>query len=297
MIIRILLLSVFLLLLNCHGQQGEGQLSDMEDSEAAMEMARTAEPPAPPPPPPPPPQPSSSSSLEDAQAEEEPADSTEIGKKIIKDGQMRLKVEDLPATKSHLDSILNNYQAYYENEQFNATDYQSTYDLKIRVPSEQFEPLLSAIEMGDGEVLSKNITARDVTEEYVDLTIRLANNRKYLQRYNQLLAQANSVRDILEIQERTRRIEEEIDSKLGRLKYLDDRVKYSTLNLTLLRIHEQEMQKTAYGTKVIRAFKDGFDIFLNFLLVLVNLWPFILLALIIWMFRKRIRSLFSKRNS
>lgn len=210
---------------------------------------------------------------------------------------MRLEVENLSAAKQHIDTLLNRFEAYYENEQFDANDYQSTYELKIRVLADNFEDLLQTIEAGEGKVLSKNISARDVTEQYIDLSIRLENNRKYLERYNELLARAGSVEDILEIQERTRQIEAEIDAQTGRLQYLDDQVKYSTLTLMLMERHESVAEARSFGQQVVGAFRGGFDIFLNFLLVLVNLWPFLLLGVLTWGFRKRIGKLFKRKRS
>lgn len=54
--------------------------------------------------------------------------------------------------------------------------------LKVRVPSKQFEPFTNS-EKGDGEIIAKNINARDVTEEYVDGEIRLTskNSQKPIQ--------------------------------------------------------------------------------------------------------------------
>ncbi len=293
---NLILLILLILLLGCHGETHQNRLDGgMEKAEQEYEMPRSAEVPAPPPP-----QSSASASSREeagqAEGERSSTDSVKIGKKIIKDGEMRLEVEDLPAAKQQVDTLLENFQAYYENEQFEAYEYQSTYELKVRVPARNFENLLQAIESGQGKVLSKNIRARDVTEQYLDLSIRLENNRRYLERYNELLARANSVEDILNIQERTRQIEAEIDAQTGRLNYLDDQVKYSTLTLTLIERHEQVAEGRNFGQQVAGAFRDGVGMFLDFLLVLVNLWPFLLLGVFFWAFRKRIGRLFKRER-
>ena len=103
----------------------------------------------------------------------------------------------------------------------------------IRVPAAQFDRLVERLEKGSGEVLFKDISARDVTEEFVDLEIRLANKRKFADRYAELLKKAVSVKEILEIEENIRKIEEEIESTEGRLRYLSDQVAFSKLTLTL----------------------------------------------------------------
>jgi len=42
---------------------------------------------------------------------------------------------------------------------------------------------MTRIETGTGEVLYKDINTRDVAEEYIDLETRLANKRKFAERY------------------------------------------------------------------------------------------------------------------
>lgn len=287
-----LILPAFLLLLfSCQNEASQNRFDGgMEKAEQEFEMPRSAEAPAPPPPP------SGAESSSQEEGGQQPVDTDKIGKKIIKDGEMRLEVEDLSAAKQQVDTLLKDFQAYYENEQFEAYEYQSTYELKIRVPADNFENLLQTIESGQGKVLSKNIRARDVTEQYLDLSIRLKNNRQYLERYNELLTRANSVEDILNIQERTRQIESEIDAQTGRLKYLDDQVKYSTLTLTLIERHEEVAEGRNFGQQVAGAFRDGVDFFLDFLLVLVNLWPFLVLGGVMWGFRKKIGRLFKRKK-
>ena len=73
-----------------------------------------------------------------------------------------------------------------------------------------------------GELKVKNISAKDVTEEYVDLKIRVGNKLAVLAQYKVILQKAISIEEILEVNEKIRRLEEEIESKKGRIRFLDD---------------------------------------------------------------------------
>src|SRR5699024_12383858 len=86
---------------------------------------------------------------------------------------------------------------------------------------------------GTGELQYKEIDARDVNDQFIDLETRLENKRSYLKRYKDLLSKAKSVKEILEIEESIRKIEEEVESTVGRLKYLSDQVDYSSLELRI----------------------------------------------------------------
>ncbi len=130
-----------------------------------------------------------------------------IKKKIIRDGRLGLRVTELEKTKTRIDTLVTANGGYYANESFNNSDWESSFNLKIRIPSLNFEKFISGIEAGEGEVLYKVIDARDVTAQFIDLETRLENKRSYLVRYNDLLKKANRVNDILENEEQIRGLE------------------------------------------------------------------------------------------
>ncbi len=231
-------------------------------------------------------------------AEPPPPPETELekGSKIIKDGKLHFEVDNLKKSKKQVDLLVDQLGAYYENEQYSAYGNRNSYSLKIRVPNVKFDTLITALENGSGKLLSKNISARDVTEEYVDINIRLQNNTAYLEQYQQLLKKANSIKDILEIQEKIRRIEEEIDSRKGRLKFLDDQVKYSTINLELTEYRIAQPGNNRFIKRIANAFQNGFQSFLSFIVGLVHLWPYLILIGLLWFGRKRIFSLFKRKK-
>lgn len=115
-------------------------------------------------------------------------------KKIIKDGSISIKTNDINTSKKGIDELLKKLNAYYEKEDLQNNDQIISYELKIRVSADNFEKLISSIENGKDEIKSKNIQARDVTEEYVDIEARLTNKREFLKRYKDLLSKASTVK-------------------------------------------------------------------------------------------------------
>ncbi len=213
-----------------------------------------------------------------------------IKKRIIKDGKIGLRVTELEKTKAHVDSLVKNYDGYYANESLSNTDYESSYDLKIRVPSANFEKFITEIENGDGEILYKEIDARDVTDEFIDLETRLENKRNYLKRYNELLKRANTVKEILEIEEKIRGLEEEIESTTGRLKYLSDLVDFSTLNLTISKQKDfkyNPVNRDKFSERLKQSISKGWFGFIDGLLFMIKIWPFwIIVTLVIYFWNK-----------
>lgn len=211
-------------------------------------------------------------------------------KKIIKDGRMGLKVKNLNSTKRRVDSLLLRFNAYYENENFNNNDRESSYNLKIRVPSAKFDDFVNQIGVGDGQILYKSIDARDVTDQFIDLETRLKNKQAYLKQYADLLKRANKIKEILEIQEKIRVLEEEIESTTGRLKYLSDQVDYSTLDLYINQQKEykhQPKERDSFFEQLKQSLSNGWFGFVDFMLFMVSIWPFCLVfGVIVYFLRK-----------
>lgn len=198
-------------------------------------------------------------------------------KKIIKDGRMGIRVSELDNTKTRIDTLVEMYKGYYAKESFNNTDYESTISLKIRIPSRKFEKFIADVESGEGEILYKEIDARDVTDQFIDLETRLENKRNYLLRYRDLVNKAKSIKDILEIEEKIRGLEEEIESTEGRLKYLNDQVTYSTLDLLISKkktFKYNSAQRDKFSERLKQSLSKGWIGFVDFLLFVLKVWPF-----------------------
>ena len=243
-----------------------------QTTEEEMAVPRTA------PPPPPPPE-----------------TELEKGSKIIKNGNLSFEVNNLKNSKSTIDSILKKLNGYYENEQFNSYGNRNNYSLKIRIPNSRFDTLILLLENGNGKLIDKNVSAKDVTEEYVDLNIRLNNKLAYLDKFKELLNKAKSIKDILDIQEKIRSLEEEIESKKGRIKFLDDKVLFSTIQLELFEYFNIETNENSFLDKIKDAFQNGFQLFLDMLIGLVNLWPILILIILISFWRKNIFQIFKRK--
>lgn len=213
-----------------------------------------------------------------------------IKSKIIKDGRLGLKVTELEKAKIRVDSLVKIHDGYYANESFQDTDQESVYYIRIRIPGANFEKFIAEVEAGDGKVLYKAIDARDVTDQFIDLEIRLENKRSYLKRYNELLNQAMTVKDILEIQERIRALEEEIESTTGRLRYLSDLVDYSTLELTITRQKDftySPANRDGFFERLKQSVSKGWFGIVDSLLFAIKIWPlWVVLALIITLWKK-----------
>lgn len=212
-----------------------------------------------------------------------------ISKKIIKNGNMQIQVGDISKAQKQVNEIIKKNKAYIQKEEFRNTDTDESLDITIRVPHQNFDALINSFSDGIGSVLSKNISSDDVTEEYTDVSIKLANKKIYLEKYRDMLKNAATTKDMLEIQENIRELEDEIDVSEGRLRFIDDRVKYSTLNLGLYKekVRSSATSKIGFGSRFGDSVTEGWNSFVAFFLGVISLWPFFLLIpIVIFLWRK-----------
>lgn len=200
--------------------------------------------------------------------------------KIIKDGAISIEVNNIETSKIKVDEIVKKYKAYYESDVFSSYSNRSEYRLKIRMTPDSFEKLNEDLKNIDGRIVEKDIKTRDVTKEYLDIEIRVNNAMAMMKRYQDMLSKAQKVSDMIEIQNKINEIEFQIESHKGELKYMNDRINYSSLDLTIIEKHEYVNTSVSekFSTKLINGIKTGWQIVLSLILGLVTIWPIILLA-------------------
>lgn len=109
--------------------------------------------------------------------------------------------------------------------------------LVVRIPVEHFDAAFAAARAA-GRVLFEQREAQDVTEEFVDLGIRLDNAKRARDRLLEVLKLADKVEDILKVEAELHRLTEEIERMEGRMKFLRDQVAMATLRVDFRAVAE-----------------------------------------------------------
>src|SRR5258706_828272 len=216
---------------------------------------------------------------------------------IIKTANYRFQVENIDQGTKEVEQTVGNYQGSIANMNLESNAYDISNQFVIRVPSKNFELLLEELGKRALYIDYKRISTKDVTEEYIDIETRLKTKREVRDRYIDILkTKAKTVEDVLKAEEQIRIIQEEIEAKEGRLKYLQDRVSTSTVNLEIYqKVEYKETPNTyekPYITKIKQGFVNGWDIVKNVALLFINLWPVILVGGVLYWRRSWLRKVF-----
>lgn len=200
------------------------------------------------------------------------------GRKLIKTGHIRFASENIAQTRRTVDTLLTKYSAYISRENETSSNYSEHHDLTVRIPKENFDAFLNDLTQNIKKIDEKHIDVQDVTEEFIDIAAALKIKKETEAGYLKLLNRANTIKDILDIQNQIQILRSEIESIEGRLKYLEDAVNFSTLNISVYQLSDVKKDAPSFFKTAFKALKGGIKIFERLLIGLLYGWVFILIA-------------------
>ena len=105
--------------------------------------------------------------------------------------------------------------------------------ITVRVPSAELDGALAAL-AGVGEVTASNLSRQDVTDQAVDLRARVSASEASVARLTELIAQAQSVADLIAAESALAERQATLESDRQQLEMLENQVALSTLSVQLM---------------------------------------------------------------
>lgn len=205
-----------------------------------------------------------------------------IPSKIIKTAEISMQVKDIKEGRKSIQAIVQQSNAYIASENQATNSYSMTNDITIRIKPEGFESMVSKLLDISVYTDYNRVTSQDVTADYVDTEARLKSKKEVETRYTEILKKANTIGDILEVEEKLRQIREEIEASEGKLKYMNDQVGYSTINLHFYeKLDYQPAPESGFFYKLGKAFGGGWHGLQVFFIGIIYLWPLWLIAAVV----------------
>ncbi len=215
-----------------------------------------------------------------------------IPRQVIKTGQVEMQVDDIGASNQAVERLVSRYNGYISQSETTSSNYQLGSNLVLRIPAEQFDTILGQVVTQGVHITRKSISAQDVTQEYVDIQIRLQTKKEVRDRYVDILRnQAKTVKDVLLAEEQIRGLQEEIEAAEGRLRYLKNQTSLATIYLNMYQVIEYvptpPSVRNNFWRRVGRGLANGWSGIGEFLVVLVNIWPLVLVVVLFLIWKRR----------
>ena len=153
---------------------------------------------------------------------------------VIYQADLQLRVKKFEQTLQSIEDHVIKYGGYISESTISKDGVeQVSGSITVRIPQVSFQAFLRDAEGQAAEVLQRRITGTDVTEEYVDLDSRLKSKRVVEERLITFMESAVKTEDLLKISADLARVQEEIETIIGRMKFLENQTSLSTVHISL----------------------------------------------------------------
>jgi hypothetical protein len=179
-----------------------------------------------------------------------------LGRKIVQTTDIDVQVKEVPRSFQDIVRIATTAGGFVASSTFSNADKQQIADLTIRVPADQYQSVLAQVR-GMGNIATEKSDANDATQEYSDLQARLRTLQATEQRYLDLLAKAETVPDILTLQDRLDSVRGQIEQVQGRTALLDHLTDLATITVHLRPLIAVAQASTGGGAHPISAAQNA----------------------------------------
>ncbi|MBE5997598.1 MAG: DUF4349 domain-containing protein [Lachnospiraceae bacterium] len=230
---------------------------------------------------------------------EEGSGTTLSSDKLVYTCYLEIETTEYQKTVQAIREKIRQYNAIIESETENDNDYNWYYSghrktsgtmymsIRIRVPVKDYDAFVT--DAGNfGKVTSRSQNVENISRQYHSTEARIEALEKEEKRLNEMMDKADTIEEMIYIEERLTDVESELNANRTNLASMDVDVAYSTVNINVREVlvyTEEEQPTITFGQRVTRAFKESWEGFTGFmeglLIAVIHLLPFIICGLII----------------
>ena len=185
-------------------------------------------------------------------------------RKLIRTISMEAETEELETLLTALEEKIAQLGGYVENrEVYNGSAYATRRyrhaDLTVRIPADKVDGFVEHVS-GVSNVVSSREDIDDVTLTYVDTESRVKALETERDRLLELMEQAQTMSDLLEIEGRLTEVRYQLESVASQLKTLDNQIDYATVYLNISEVQEYTpvAEKTTWQ-RITEGFADSLE--------------------------------------
>jgi len=217
--------------------------------------------------------------------------------KIIYSASVSVETTDFDGTIGRLEAMVAEYGGFIESSSRSGNNYYTqarggsssrSADYCLRVPSERFGELMSSLNTLGNIPWSYTYT-ENISAQYYDVRARLNACRTQEERLLEMMEQAETVSDLIVIEDRLSNLRYQIESLQTTLNGWDRQVSYSSVNVSVQEVTVYTPEAAmSYGQQLALALTKGLNavgrFFKNLLIGLTELLPTLLVLVpLVWL--------------
>ena len=185
-------------------------------------------------------------------------------RKWIITADMSLETDDLEALQKALNQRIAALEGYVEDQSVYNGSTRANYryrnaNMTVRIPADRVSEFTQEVG-GMANVVSNNLRREDITLQYVDTEGRVNALQTEEARLLELLASAETMSDLLEIEARLSDVRYELESYTSRLRTMDNQVNYATVYLFIEEVQEYTpVEEPTFFARIADGFVDSLE--------------------------------------
>lgn len=182
-------------------------------------------------------------------------------RQIARTGALTLRCEDVTVTADRLRELAESLGGFVSTESVWTSERvtpSGTSRIVFSVPATSMDRFMAEAAKA-GELVTRSTTAKDVTEQVVDVEARIKTLRESIERIRALMNKAGSIADIAKVESELTRRQSELEALLATQKALQSQVERSTVSVTLLRQGQSDTDPNPLWQGLVR----GWEALLN----------------------------------
>lgn len=200
-------------------------------------------------------------------------------------GQLSLLAKDVAKVVQQATELATASGGYVERESNDSYQDGPSAQLVLKVPAAQYQSSLDQLAALGSQVLSRNSQAQDVTQQVVDVNSRLKSQQASVDRVRALMAQAQSITDVVSLESELSRREADLESLQSQQQALSTQAALSTIAVSVQSDHPATGAATkkpdSFGSSLGHALGGGWHVLVTILrwmlIALAAALPFVLL--------------------
>jgi hypothetical protein len=205
-----------------------------------------------------------------------------LNRKIVYRANITMQVEDYAKAQTALQNLIHLSDGYMLQFSDQKTGSELGGSFTIKIPASGFTGFLAQLEKIEHLDYQSSVKGTDVTEEFVDLESRLKARQVVEARLLSFMEKATRADDLLKFSQQLGEVQTEIERIKGRMRYLNQNVAYSTIEIRLYQTVEPgpsaKKKETAFGKRLSDALTGSTELLYQtvqgLIVVIAALLPF-----------------------
>ena len=218
--------------------------------------------------------------------------SSERNEMLIKHVSVTLNAEDTSSKEEEIRNVMKQLKGMVDSSYSYANgEGYIYYTMTLRIPADAYDSFCSFLKEGEASSFSEDIS--DIYDSYSDNALRIEMYENKLERLYALLEEADSMSDMISIEDSVSATIYEIERLKSIQNRYDNEVSYSTFYININPVIHRTVEERNFTTILHSALTDSINAFLNtleFLLrALFYVFPYLLIVIVGWIIYRNIR--------